>query len=378
VCVCVCVCDAARALEEATRLERRRLDHEGTAWKALLTRRKAAVNLRLERLGEDCEAQWAMLAHLRKQVDSTVEYQQGEEQSRNMKRHALEKENVKWGRKLEIAERTLPENIKTRLKLCAEARLEKLKELDLRAVKDEAQIGIDKANYNKFVVEQEEEQNRQDLREEELGIAVQEAAKSVTEMHNIHRLQRAEWDNQRLPALVEKVRECKAAKSSHITECAQRDIELREEIVFRYEQLEVSKKEAAEAGVERRRADQEDQVAHATVELQFKQAHDARLQVLAGEEVALREAHALDVAAMNRELDEFRVQVPSLKPILSNTHMIGGGLSKLSTGEQHNTRVSGNRESALLMRTYVSTASPSCPTAPVLAACPHSDSERQG
>ena len=86
-----------RALEEATRLERRRLDHEGTAWKALLVRRKAAVVVRLERLGEDCDAQWAMLSHLRKQVDSTVEYQQGEEQARNMKRHALEKENVKWG-----------------------------------------------------------------------------------------------------------------------------------------------------------------------------------------------------------------------------------------------------------------------------------------
>jgi len=88
--------DPGRALEEATRLERRRLDHEGTAWRALLTRRKAAVGVRLERLGDDCEAQWAMLAHLRKQVDATVEYQQGEEQSRNMKRFALEKENVKW------------------------------------------------------------------------------------------------------------------------------------------------------------------------------------------------------------------------------------------------------------------------------------------
>jgi len=125
-------------------------------------------------------------------------------------------------------------------------------------------------------------------------------------------LQRAEWDNERLPALVDHVSECKAAKVAHVAESAQRDVELREEIVFRYEQLEVSKREAEEAGVERRRADQEDQVAHATVELQFKQAHDARLQVLAGEEVELREAHALDVTAMNRELDEFRVQVPAL------------------------------------------------------------------
>jgi hypothetical protein len=56
-------------------------------------------------------------------------------------------------------------------------------------VKDEAQIGIDKNAYNQFVVAQEEEQNRQDIREEELGLAVQEAARQVTEMHNIHRLQ---------------------------------------------------------------------------------------------------------------------------------------------------------------------------------------------
>jgi hypothetical protein len=114
-------------------------------------------------------------------------------------------------RKLEIAERTLPENIKTRLKHCSEARLGRLKELDVRAVRDEAQIGIDQGNYTKFVVEQEEEQNRQDIQEEELGLAVQAAAKSVTEMHTIHRLQRAEWDNERLPALVDKVRECSAA-----------------------------------------------------------------------------------------------------------------------------------------------------------------------
>lgn len=56
------------------------------------------------------------------------------------------------------------------------------------------------------------------------------------------------------------MRECKAAKGSTITEAAQRDVELKEEIIFRYEQLEESKAEAVTAGEQRRRADHEDQV----------------------------------------------------------------------------------------------------------------------
>jgi hypothetical protein len=41
----------------------------------------------------------------------------------------------------------------------------------------------------------------------------------------------------------------------------------------------------------------------------------ARLQVVAGQEVELREAHAGAVSEMNRELDEFRVQVSSRSEI---------------------------------------------------------------